>query len=216
MKKIALLITSTFLLVGCGSLLPKGGPAPRLYTLNALAVPKNADQSAREPLPVNLKVLKPQAAPGLETERIALRKNNNQIDYYADARWASDAATLLQSSLVESFEASRRLRSVSNDLVVLKSDYDVLIELRDFQADYTSNQAIAAHVRLTAKLINTKTEEIVKTFPYDQIETVKGSSLNDIVLAFDKAQQVVAQKLVQDVITALPTVVEPEVTSSKP
>lgn len=196
MLRTGLIILTALALGGCGSLLPKGGPAPRLYTLNALVAPKQV----KEPLPISLKILKPQAAPGLETERIALRKNNNEIDYYADVRWATDAPALLQSALVESFEASHRLRSVSNDLAVLRSDYDLLIELRDFQAEYKGTQTETARVRLTAKLINTASDEIIKSIPYEQVEPVKSQSINGIVAAFDRAQQAIAQKLVSDIL----------------
>lgn len=205
MKKTGFIILAALALAGCSSLLPKGGPAPRVYTLNALSVPKEPKVA----LPISLKVLKPQAAPGLETERIALRKDNNQVDYYADARWAADAPTLLQSTLVESFEASRRLRSVSNDLVVLKSDYDLLIELRDFQAEYKGSQTEAVRVRLTAKLIHTASEEIIKTWPYEQVEPVKTQNMSGIVIAFDKAQQAIAQKLVSDALSQLQIPAQP-------
>lgn len=200
MKQIMILSVALLLLTSCGSVLPKGDPAPRLYTLNAAAI-KRAE--AVPVLPVSLKIIRPQIAPGLDTERIALRRDHNQIDYYAGVKWASDASAMIQSVLVENFENTHRLKSVSNDLVTLKSDYTVLTDIRDFQVDYKKSNQPKAHIRMTVTLVNTQSDEIVRTFTYDQSEAIGDETMQAIAQGFDKAQQAIMQKLVADVLAHL-------------
>jgi ABC-type uncharacterized transport system auxiliary subunit len=89
MKHIILLCAILMILTSCSSLPPKGDPAPRLYTLNVVAAPQSKDIQS---MPVGLKIVKPQVAPGLDTECIVLRQNDNQINYYADENMNSIAS----------------------------------------------------------------------------------------------------------------------------
>lgn len=200
MKHIILLCGAVLMLSSCSSILPKGEPAPRLYTLNAVSSQQSGDI---QPLPVSLKIIKPQVAPGLDTERIALRQNDNQIDYYADVKWAADASTMIQSVLVENFEATHRLKAVSNDLVTLKNDYTLLVDIRDFQVDYKSARQPQAHIRMTVTLVNASGNDVIRTLSYEQVEKIADENMTSITKAFDKAQQAIMQKLVPDVLAGL-------------
>jgi len=190
MRLIFTFLLALSLLTGCASILPKGPPAAKLYTLN----PPQVTQSAKR-LPVSLQVLMPQAAPGLETERIALRKDDNQIDYYADVRWASSLNAMVQSLLVESFENSHSLKAVGNDLVEMSPSHSLLIEIRDFQIEGSQ-----AHVRLTAKLMKADKQEIILTRSYDEKAAVDSNDMTHIMKAFDNAYQEAARKLVADML----------------
>lgn len=199
MKKIISLTIASFLLASCSSILPKGAPAPRLYTLNA---PYEAQAGQR--IPARLQILIPQANPGLETERIVLRNTDNQMDYFADTKWAGPATAMVQSLLVESFDNTGRLEAVGSDLVSINQNYNLLVEIRDFQAEYTKGSSTPrAHVRLTAKLIKADTNDILTTTTYDEKEFSSNNSLQEIVPAFDKAWQRVSIRIVNDTLQTL-------------
>ena len=193
MKKTFVLLLSLALLSGCSSLF-KGPPAAKIYTLNTPQVSLNT--GAR--LPVSLQVLLPQAAPGLDTERIALRKDDNQIDYYAGARWASGLNLLVQSLLVESFDNSHALTSVGNDTAAIKQDYSLLVEIRDFQMESDQSHQVA-HVRLVAKLLQAGSQNVIMTRSYDEKIAAEENRMSAIMKAFDKAYQSTARKLVADI-----------------
>ena len=196
MKHIsAILLLSTFL-VGCSSLLPKGGPAPRLYTLNTV---KWTQDNAMSVIPVSLKIVKPQVTPGLDTERVALRQGANQIDYYADVKWAADAPSLIQSVITDNFTKTRRLKAVSNDLAPLKSDYTLVLNVTDFQMD----SALQAHVAWDAKLIRAQDDTVIRNFYYDERQEAAASDMAHIATAFDVAQQHAVEKLVKDTLAVL-------------
>ncbi|MDB5478694.1 MAG: hypothetical protein JWM96_1189 [Alphaproteobacteria bacterium] len=199
MKKLSLAL-SLLLLSGC-SLLPKGAEAPRLFTLNP---PQMAAQNASARLPVNLQILLPQVVPGLDGERIALRRSDNQIDYYADTKWAGNLNAVVQSVLVESFDASGALKSVGNDLITMNEDYALLVEIRDFQSEYIINTTTPrAHIRLAVKLIRKDTNEILSTRVYDQKENSEGDGMQQIITAFDIAFQRAAKNITADTVQLL-------------
>jgi cholesterol transport system auxiliary component len=200
MKHIVIVSVAVLMLSGCGSVLPKGEPAPRLYTLNATAAQPETNIAV---LPVSLKIMKPQIAPGLDTERVALRRNDNQLDYYADVRWAGDASTMIQSLLVENFESTKRLKSVSNDLVTLRHDYTLLTDIRDFQVNYKNHNKAQARIRMTITVVKAQSDDIMRTFHYDRTEQVANEDMNSIAKAFDTAQQSIMQQLVSDVMDVL-------------
>jgi ABC-type uncharacterized transport system auxiliary subunit len=184
---------------GCASILPKPTPQPVLYTLNAPIVPASLAEVAA---PVSLRILMPQIAPGLETEKIAVRKGGNLIDYYSGVRWAGNVPSLVQSLLVQGFDATGRVQSVSNDLVAVKQGYHVLIEIRDFQTEDNSGRT-QVHLSMAVKLIDANTNSIVLTRFYDEMENSESETMSLITAAFDRAWQRLATKLIADMLTAL-------------
>jgi len=198
-KHFTLIVASLLLLTACGSLLPKGAPAPRQYTLNA---PRNVETGAR--LPVRLQILIPQATPGLETERIVLRNTDNQVDYFADTKWTGTLTALVQSLLVESFDNSHRLESVGSDLVAINQNYNLLIEIRDFQAEYIKGSSTPrAHIRLIAKLIKSDMNDVLTTVTYNETAMASGNNLQEIIPAFDEAWQKASTRIVSDTLQNL-------------
>lgn len=201
MKKITVALLSLLLISGCSSFLPKGSPAPREYTLNA---PMTGGVNL-PPLLVSLQILQPQATPGLEGERIIMRRDDNRIDYISDAKWSGTLNAMMQSLLVESFDRTHALKAVGNDLVAMNKDYLLLVEIRDFQAEYISGSILPrAHVRLTAKLIKAdENNTVVATHDYEEKENATSDDLSGIIRAFDSATQNALQKLVSETVTTL-------------
>lgn len=198
MKRTPLLI-ALFVLAGCSSVLPKGEPAPTFYTLNASTTSQVAEGTH---ISSSLRILMPQAVPGLATDKVALRKTDNQIDYYTGVRWSSSLEELVQSQLVQQFDNARQLQSVSNDLVAVNQDYSLLVEIQDFQIEYRNGKQVA-RVKLTAKLIKTVQNKIVTTSVYHETETSQGNTIQQVVKAVDLAYQRASTKLVEDILQTL-------------
>ena len=199
MKKILSLALTALLLTGCSSILPKGQPPAALYTLNFPVI--DTTQTAAK-IPVNLQILMPQAAPGLETERIALRKDDNQIDYYKDARWSGSLSAIIQSATVQGFDGTHRLASVSNDLIPAKRDYSLTMDIHDFQTQYKNGKPVA-FVTMSAKLIGDKDNAIIATNTYHEEETASADNLRDIIAAFDRANQRLLSHVITDSLAIL-------------
>lgn len=205
MKQIASFFTLMLLLSlplgACQSLLPKGAAPAKTFTLNAPVPEKNAAYTRNLS---SIKILLPQAAPGLDSERVALRNGDNQIEYYRQIRWASNLPALVQSLLVESFDNSNAFKAVSNDLMDIHTDYNLLVDIRDFQIEFKDNQPYA-NIRFVTKLIHNASQTITATQRYSVQTKANASDLQAIMTAFDTAYQQAATSAIRDTISRLQT-----------
>lgn len=183
-------------LAGC-TVIPKVNDPIPLYTLSAVT-------HFRRSLPRvdwQLVVGTPVASADLDTTRIALTRSPGVIEYFANGAWADNAPILLQGKLIESFEASNAIVSVGRDAVGLRPDYVLQSDLRDFQAEYTGGTPIA-HLRLAAKLVRMPDRRIVANILTEQKVPAEGSSLAQIVRAFDRAASEAFEDVVVRALTA--------------
>jgi cholesterol transport system auxiliary component len=96
----------------------------------------------------------PEAPQSLDTDRIAIVQPGDIMDYYANAVWQDRLPFLVQQALVEAFEANNRITAVGRDTDILRSDYLLQTDIRDFQARYdVADTPPTAEVRIAAKLI---------------------------------------------------------------
>lgn len=183
-------------LAGCGVIPKVNDPVP-LYTLSAV------EQFGRTLPRIDwqLVVGTPVASADLDTTRIALTRSPGVIEYFAKGAWADNAPVLLQSKLIESFEASGAIAAVGRDAVGLRPDYVLQSELRDFQAEFSGPNP-TAHLRLAAKLVRMPDRRIVATANIDQRVPASGGSLAQIVDAFDRAAGKAFEQVVVSVLTA--------------
>lgn len=185
---------------GCAGLLPQVNEPIPLYTLTAVrqfgqSLPKVAWQ---------LVVGTPIASADLDTTRIALTRDPGVVEYFAKGAWADNAPVLLQTKLIESFEASGGIVAVGRDAAGLRPDYVLQSELRDFQAEYDGGDVPTVHLRLVAKLVRMPDRRIVTFVTIEQRIPAAGASLNQIVDSFDRAASEAFEQVVVKVLTAQP------------
>lgn len=177
------------------SVLPSGGPAPKLYTLTPVAkFPPGA------PVSWQLLVEVPASTAALNTERIALKRSPTTVDYFADAAWTDRAPLLVQELIVQSFEDSGRIAAVARQSLSLSADYILDPELRNFEADYaaTGGEAPPAiHVRIDARLVRMPDRAIIASRSFDATVRAAENSVPAVVDAFNAAFHQVAQPLVE-------------------
>lgn len=198
-RDVVLMIGGGAVLGGCAGLLPQVNETVPLYTLSAVS---QFGQSLPK-VDWQLVVGTPVASADLDTTRIALTRAPGVVEYFAKGAWADNAPVLLQTKLIESFEASGRV-AVGRDAAGLRPDYVLQSELRDFQAEFNGAEAPTAHLRLAAKLVRMSDRRIIATVQIDQRVPAEGGSLAQIVNAFDRAAGEAFQEVVVKVLTAQP------------
>ena len=180
-------------LVGCTSLIPGADNPPDLYTLT----PKNTFDETLPEVTNQLLVEVPIAAEGLNSHRIALSRGALSLDYFANARWTERAPLLVQTLLVESYENTGRIVSVARDGTDLRADYVLKTELREFQAQYADTASPPTiNVRVIAKLIKMPERSIMASESFDATIAADGTSMVEVVRAFDDALGKVLKRLV--------------------
>jgi cholesterol transport system auxiliary component len=185
---------------GCGaqSFLKKIETPPNLYRLT----PKSTFGDDLTPVNWQLVVDIPVAPAGINSQRIALMRTPIQVEYYANANWTDRAPLMLQGLIVESFENSGMITSVGRQSVGLRSDFVLLVEMREFQMEYfESGAAPNAHVRINCKLVEMPGRFIIANSSFEAVEPATADTMLAIVDAMDVALGKVLKGIVRWTLT---------------
>lgn len=193
-------IASAALLTGCNGLLPTAGPPPRLFRLT----PKSTFDDLPQ-VDWQLLIELPEAPAGLNTTRVALLRDQTELEYYARANWTDRAPSMIQTLIIESFQNSGAIVAVGRESIGLRSDFVLKTELREFQAEYpagpASGRAPDAHVRLNGILVQMPRRAIIASVQIDRKMPAAADRLAAIVAAFDDALGSALKELVTWTLT---------------
>lgn len=140
-KQIALILP-LLVLSGC---LTSNVPPPNYYVLHAGIV----EFEDRKKLPKSITVERPSLVSGLNTNRIALLKNNRrELDYFAEARWNGELDDVLHDFVIETFENTYNALTVHKAGMGQNADYIIVTKIRDFQAEYQNDTNTAPVLRV--------------------------------------------------------------------
>lgn len=180
------MVCTALVLSGCvGKILQSKVDEPQTYVLQSSDV-----GTAKVAFPVQLSIAVPNAAPGLDTNRIAVLRNSNQLDYFYGARWGGTAPQIVQSFLVALLQAQQGYKNVVAESTRLDADYILDIDLRQFQAEYADDDAAPViHVALWATVFEVKSRKAVATLRADAAVPAKDNRLSAVVTAFQAALQ---------------------------
>lgn len=195
------LLTGLFALslTGCGAqdFLKKIDTPPNLYRLT----PKSTFGNDLRPVNWQLVVDVPVAPAGINTQRIALTRNQIQVEYYANSNWTDRMPLMVQGLIVESFENSGMITSVGRQSVGLRSDFVLLVEVREFQMEYPDVGPPSARIRINCKLVEMPDRLIVANDSFEAIQPASADSILPIVEAMDEALGKVLKNIVRWTLT---------------
>lgn len=202
MKK-GLLAAAALLCSACtGSLFDSDLPVPARYVI-ASAPPGSL--SGVPTTPVDISIGRPDFAPGLDTERIAVLKER-QLDYYRGARWGSRSVEVVQSMLVSSINDQGLFRSVTAEQARVATDYMLDVEVRHFESVYASegaNGGPEAHVMFIGRLIRVVDRKLVTTVTGEARVPATAERMAAVTQAFEAASQKVALDLARQTAVAV-------------
>jgi cholesterol transport system auxiliary component len=127
------LICGALMLAGCGSFFESSQPATQAYVLRLPPRTPPADATAGG----SLRVQRPEAGPGLDSDRIALLRSDRRFDFYSATRWTAAAPDLLESVMVDQLRGSGLFSAVFDDSAAYPPTYNLRCGLGRFEADYT-------------------------------------------------------------------------------
>jgi len=171
-------------LAACSGGLHSSAPAEQVYVLRA---PPPAEQSTASGAHLRLRVLRPLAAPGLGSDRIALVTSGNRLDFFAASRWAGPLPDMVQALAVETFAGSGVWGLVEDSRGALAEDYLLQLTIRRFEADYTQHPELpTVHVALDCVLARRDDRAVVASFPAESTQDVMQNRVGNIVAAFEQ------------------------------
>jgi cholesterol transport system auxiliary component len=163
-----------------------------------------------------LAILRPDVAPGLDSERIALSQPDGSMDYYAKANYPDRVPVMVQQALLDGFEASGRIDAVAPEQAALHADYNLVTEIKDFSAHYAQAGGIPqVTVNLTAKLTTAHGRAIVSSFSSNQELAASANSAGAVAQALRQGLGTAVTQIVNWALTApMPAMQQPLSTAS--
>lgn len=184
-----------------GSLFESNIPLPDRYVIAAAPAAASATQSAASE--TDLAIGRPDVAPGLDTDRIAVLRGR-QLEYFRGVQWGGSVTEVVQALLVSSFQDQHLFHSVTSEQARVSSDYMLDVEVRDFQAEYGAGQASPeVRVTLVGRIIRIKDRQLVDTLVATASRPARENRMNIVAAAFESAAQEVAVELARRAATAV-------------
>ncbi|MGI9433844.1 MAG: ABC-type transport auxiliary lipoprotein family protein [Geminicoccaceae bacterium] len=159
------------------------GDPPKLFDLT----PKSTFDADLPQIESSLTVEVPTATAGLNTTRIAVKPTPTQFEYYAGAQWVDVVPIMAQSLILESFDNSDVVEILGRNSYGLRADYGLLINIREFQAEYDGNGPPTVEVRFQTRLVKMPRRTTLATVSVNGSASSVSKALPEIVTAFDQA-----------------------------
>lgn len=187
-----IVLLSALGLTGCGGLLDSKMAATQSYVLRLPPPEPTAGGAALG----SVLVRRPEAGPGLNTDRIALVREGGRFDFYAAARWAAPTPDLVESALVDALRATGRYSAVMDDASPFAPRYDLRVTLRRFEADYSSGSADPViHVVMDCTLGRRRDRQLLASFTAEGSARADANRLGAVIAAFESASTAAVGKL---------------------
>ena len=171
--------------------LVKGEPL-RLFDLT----PKSTFDDSLPKVEARITIDVPSAATGLNTAKIAVKPTPTQFEYYARAQWVDVVPVMTQTLLLESFDNSEKIKVLGRGAYGLRADYGLLINIREFQAEYEGDGPPDVRVHLQFRLVEMPRRKTIASSSVIGLTKADGRKMTDIITAFDEAFGRAAKDLV--------------------
>src|SRR5690606_95759 len=173
----AMSIICALMLAGCTGLPFDKPPPPRPFVLT----PKTTFPDNLPDVAWQLTIDLPLAAASLNTPRIAVHSTDISLNYYDGVAWIDAAPKMVQTLLIESFENSRRILGVGRRSAALRADYNLITELRDFQAELGNADTPEIRVTVNAKLVRFPQRDIIAATTRQAVVRAKDGTIEEVV-----------------------------------
>ena len=183
LPRLVAVLLAISLLPACSSLI--GGPkeTPKLY-----APVLHPQANAAWPQVVwSLATSRSASMPILEGPGILVSPTPGELQVYRGALWARSPSELVEDSVLHTLEASGKIAAVARQNSGMDADYRLLLEVREFRADYTGNAVPAARLDINAKLLYANDLSIVGSRNFQLTRPASDTEVASVVSAFGQA-----------------------------
>jgi cholesterol transport system auxiliary component len=215
-RRLFLIGAASLTLSACGADLlgpPEAGP---LYPLR----PAFPAAAAGEKVNWALSIMRPDVPGGLDTDRIALLQTDGTMDYYAKATYPDRLPAIIQRTVIEGFEASGRIGAIARAQDALHADYNLLVEVKDFQAVYKVADGLPqAVVAISAKLTTAHGRKIIGSLAVSKSVDAGANSTGAATQALSQALGQAVSEIVVWTLATAPAIVpgqSPESSTASP
>ena len=180
-SRCAVLLVLGLSVSACGA-----GPV-ETFDLSALEVAKSQRVTRGQ-----LLIAEPVASAPLDGDRVVVRPSPEQVATLKGAQWRERLPRLVQTRLVQSFENTAAFKGVGRSDSRLASDWSLATELRRFEVDVVSGEAV---VEVAAKLVHEASGRVRSTQVFEARMPAQAEA-GSAVPALDRALGEVMAQLV--------------------
>ncbi|WP_145508448.1 ABC-type transport auxiliary lipoprotein family protein [Yersinia alsatica] len=186
------LLTASMLvmLLSACTILPSA-PVSQVYLL---PVPPTASAPRAQTVNWSLRVSQPATNQFINSSRIAVQPEGQEIAVYKNSRWTDPAPILLRNRLIQEFRTDGRIPAVSSDDDSLQADVELSGDLSAFQGVYQAGSSEVL-IRFDARLVRISDRRIIATRHFEIRQPIKGSEMNQVVDAFGLASNQLATQV---------------------
>ncbi|PXX91749.1 hypothetical protein DIT71_07740 [Marinobacter vulgaris] len=171
-------------------------PAHRIFQLPAPAVQEPVADSVDR----TLRVSTPLAVAPIDSTRILVKPDANEIRAYEGSRWSNRAPVIVGNHLLESFRQDGRVATVVTGTSAVQSDFTLTGDLAGFQAEYQDGKPVI-HLELNLQLIDERSRESVASKQFRTSHPATGEDIESVVAAFGKASNELARQVIDWTVT---------------
>lgn len=180
-----LLLLMAGALSGCASLLG-GGDERERSTIFALD-PRITPDPAWPSVDWQLSIATPTAPRMIDSFRILVRPNADELQVYKGANWAKTPPDMLQDTILRGLEDSGKIKAVARQGSGIKAEYKLLVDIRRFEADYSAYEQASAEIELTMKMIRNADQSVIASRTFQHSEPTADKSADALSAAFATA-----------------------------
>lgn len=134
-----------------------------------------------------LSVSAPSAARMIDSLRIAVRPDGDEIQVYKGAAWAKLPSNMIEDALLRTLEDSGKIAAVARQGSGIGADYKLVLDLRRFESDYAGHAVPSAVIEINAKLFHTSDQKVVASRTFLQSTPAQTTEVRDVVAAFERS-----------------------------
>ncbi|MDB5736188.1 MAG: hypothetical protein JWP16_2510 [Alphaproteobacteria bacterium] len=201
-RRIFLVTAAAAALSACGGLIgpPEDGS---MYVIRPVFPPAATGAKVNW----SLAILRPDVPGGLDSNRVSLVQPDGTMDYFAKATYPDRLPESVQRALLDGFEASGRIDAVAREEAALHSDYNLLVEVKDFAAHYAAPDGIpTVTVNLMARLTTAHGRKILASKPFVVNGTASVNNTGAVVAALQQALATAVTDIVAWTLESAPAV----------
>ena len=168
-------------------------PANRIFQLPASTVEESITDN--KPFSTTLRFVTPLAEGPVDSSRILVKSEGNEIKAYQGARWSKKSPVLVRDQLIDAFRRDGRFAGVLTGTSPARSDLTIAGELNAFQSEYQDGMPVAL-IRLDLHLINERTRNTLASKRFEYHHPATGEQVEEIVEAFGEASKALAREVI--------------------
>jgi cholesterol transport system auxiliary component len=189
--RVRLLMVSALVMVLAACTILPSAPILQVYLL---PVPPAVDVPRVQTVDWSLRVSQPATSQFLNSSRIAVQPQGQEIAVYKNSRWSDPVPILVRNRLIQEFRIDGRVRAVSSDDDSLQADVELSGDLSAFQGVYLVGSSEVL-IRFDARMVRISDRRIIATRQFEIRQPIKGAEMIEVVQAFGLASNKLATQV---------------------